>query len=107
MKVLTAFISVILFSFSLYAQKKGMESINIHDLKMHMKFLASDELERRDTGEPGLQVAARYLAVQAEQLGLQSKVLMEINERSHQLCQERYPGIVLLNRYTSCLPPGK
>ncbi len=72
MKVLAAFISVILFSFPLYAQKKGMESINVHDLKMHMKFLASDELEGRDTGEPGLQVAARYLAVQAEQLGLQA-----------------------------------
>ncbi len=72
MKVLTAIISVILFSFPLYAQKKGMESINTHDLKMHMKFLASDELEGRDTGEPGLQVAARYLAVQAEQLGLQA-----------------------------------
>jgi hypothetical protein len=72
MKVLAAFISVILFSSPLYAQKKGMESINTHDLKMHMRFLASDELEGRDIGEPGLQVAARYLAVQAEQLGLQA-----------------------------------
>jgi hypothetical protein len=36
-----------------------------------MKFLASDELEGRNTGEPGLLIAARYLAVQAEQLGLQ------------------------------------
>ncbi len=37
---------------------------------MHLQFLASDELEGRDSGEPGLQVAARYLAVQAEHLGL-------------------------------------
>ena len=72
MKVLSAFISIILFSIPLYAQKKGSESINVHDLKMHMQFLASDELEGRDTGEPGLQVAARYLAVQAERLGLQA-----------------------------------
>ena len=56
---------------SSYGQKKGLETINTHDLKMHMKFLASDELEGRNTGEPGLLIAARYLAVQAEQLGLQ------------------------------------
>ena len=36
------------------AQKTGMQSINRHDLKMHMQFLASDELEGRDTGEPQL-----------------------------------------------------
>lgn len=56
----------------LRAQKTGLETINREDLKMHMQFLASDELEGRDTGEPGLQVAARYLAVQAEHLGLQA-----------------------------------
>ena len=54
------------------AQKKGLETINAHDLKMHMRFLASDELEGRDTGEPGLLVAARYLEVQAGQLGLKA-----------------------------------
>jgi len=56
---------------SLFGQKKGLETISTHDLKMHMKFLASDELEGRNTGDPGLLIAARYLAVQAEQLGLQ------------------------------------
>jgi len=71
MKAIFAIILAILISSQLYAQNRGMESINTHDLKMHMLFLASDELEGRDTGEPGLQVAARYLAVQAEQLGLQ------------------------------------
>lgn len=54
----------------LLAQKTGLESIRIHDLKTHMLFLASDELEGRNTGEPGMNIAARYLAVQAEQLGL-------------------------------------
>jgi hypothetical protein len=54
----------------LQAQKKGEESINRTDLETHMKFLASDELEGRDTGEPGLYVAARYLACQAEKVGL-------------------------------------
>ena len=51
-----------LFVAPLQAQKKGLESINQHDLKQHMLFLSSDELKGRDTGEPGLEVAARYLA---------------------------------------------
>ena len=72
MKVYPVFISMILFAMPLSAQKKGLESISKHDLRTHMKFLASDELEGRDTGEPGLQIAARYLAVQAEQLGLKA-----------------------------------
>lgn len=72
MKALATIFLVILITSPLYAQNSGMESINTHDLKMHMLFLSSDELEGRDTGEPGLQVAARYLAVQAEQLGLQA-----------------------------------
>ena len=72
MKVIGTILTVILLSFPLYSQKKGLESISTEDLKRHMLFLASDELEGRDTGEPGLQVAARYLAVQAEALGLKA-----------------------------------
>jgi len=67
-----AFLFVFLNCLPVHAQKKGLESINTSDLKRHMLFLSSDELEGRDTGEPGLQVAARYLAVQAEALGLQA-----------------------------------
>ncbi|RPI43209.1 MAG: hypothetical protein EHM46_04315, partial [Bacteroidetes bacterium] len=52
------------------AQKKGLASITRSDLQMHMDFLASDELQGRSTGEPGLEIAARYLAIQAEHLGL-------------------------------------
>jgi len=72
LQYLSAFLFVFLSILPLHAQKKGLESINTNDLKRHMLFLASDELEGRDTGEPGLQVAARYLAVQAESLGLQA-----------------------------------
>jgi hypothetical protein len=61
---------LMLLSLSAEAQKNGLQTITPGELKMHLKFLASDELEGRDTGEPGLQVAARYLAVQAENLGL-------------------------------------
>ena len=63
---------IALMVFPLQAQKRGLESINQNDLKAHMKFLASDELEGRETGEPGLYVAARYLASQAEKEGLKA-----------------------------------
>ncbi len=59
-----------LFAITSFAQKKGLESINRPDLEMHMEFLASDELEGRATGEPGLDIAARYLAAQVKHLGL-------------------------------------
>lgn len=64
-------LAIAIFMIPIHAQKRGLRSINRNDLEMHMKFLASDELEGRATGEPGLDVAARYLAVQADRLGLQ------------------------------------
>ena len=66
-----ALLAIALLAIPVQAQLSGLESISSDELKTHMQFLASDELEGRDTGEPGLQVAARYLAVQAEALGLQ------------------------------------
>jgi len=75
MKHYRLYLSVIAISLLLapaQAQKKGLESINQKDLRKHMLFLASEELEGRDSGEPGLEIAARYLAVQAENLGLTS-----------------------------------
>jgi len=69
---LLAFLFVFVSILPLQAQKKGLESINTPDLKRHMLFLSSDELEGRDTGEPGMQIAARYLAVQADALKLKA-----------------------------------
>ena len=69
-KKLYTFILVLLVFLPLSAQKDARNSITRHDLEMHMEFLSSDELEGRNTGEPGLQVAARYLEVQAKHLGL-------------------------------------
>jgi len=54
------------------AQKAGIESITISDLESHMYFLASDELKGRSTGEPGLDIAGKYLATQAKLLGLKA-----------------------------------
>lgn len=62
--------AIVCLSYPLQAQKAGLQSISSEELKMHLQFLSSDELEGRDTGEPGLQIAARYLAVQAGHLGL-------------------------------------
>jgi len=88
--------------FQLSAQKKGLKSIQEQDLKMHMDFLASDELEGRATGEPGLEVAARYLAVQAERTGLQPAdpgtgyfQYYTLQERSYDRSQS---GIALVDR---------
>lgn len=54
------------------AQKIGLQSITITDLEAHIKFLASDELQGRATGEAGLEIAATYLASQAERIGLKA-----------------------------------
>ena len=65
-----ALVAVSSLCLTLQAQKAGLKSIRADELKMHLQFLSSDELEGRGTGEPGLQIAARYLAVQATHLGL-------------------------------------
>ena len=52
------------------AQKKGLKQIDKSDLETHLLFLASDEMEGRKTGEPGLHKAAEYLAEQAREIGL-------------------------------------
>ena len=48
----------------------GIESITKEDLEGHLSFLASDELEGRDTGTKGLQLAARYIASELQRLKL-------------------------------------
>jgi hypothetical protein len=70
------------------AQKEALASINSLDLKAHMQFLSSDELEGRDTGAPGLYVAARYLACQAEKVGLKP-VKEEDGYFQHYIIHER------------------
>ncbi|RIV22510.1 peptidase M28 [Fibrisoma montanum] len=45
-------------------------SITRAEVEAHTRFLASDELQGRRTGEPGNWIAARYLAEQFRELGL-------------------------------------
>ncbi len=52
------------------AAREAAEAIRAEGLRAHVRFLADDLLEGRDTGSPGGAVAARYLASQLEQLRL-------------------------------------
>ncbi|WP_040478883.1 M28 family peptidase [Mariniradius saccharolyticus] len=53
---------------------KYAATINAQDLEKHLTYLASDELEGRDTGEKGQKLAAEYLANFYQNLGLKGPV---------------------------------
>jgi len=63
-----------LLSVSLTAQKRtiseGLESITIPELRDHMFYLASDELEGRNSGTAGYDKAAQYVVTQLRQAEL-------------------------------------
>jgi hypothetical protein len=63
-----------LLSISLSAQKnmisEGAESITIAELRYHMFYLASDELEGRQSGTIGYEKAVQYVVTQLRQAGL-------------------------------------
>ncbi len=48
----------------------GAEKIKVLNLKANLKFLASDELEGRETGKRGLKIAAKFLETQYCMAGL-------------------------------------
>ena len=49
---------------------RGADQIEASRLKADLSFIASDELEGRETPSRGLDVAARYLASRLQALGL-------------------------------------
>ena len=49
---------------------KFANTITANDLEAHIRFLASDELEGRETAERGQKLAAKYLATQFKKIGL-------------------------------------
>jgi len=51
--------------------RQAMATIRPAQLRAHVRFLADDLLEGRDTHGTGIQIAARYLASQFEQFGLE------------------------------------
>jgi len=53
-----------------HTQKKAIESITENELQAHLEFIASDELEGRETGDPGIDIAAKYLEANCRRLKL-------------------------------------
>jgi hypothetical protein len=79
MKKLSLCIAAFAFTTCAFAQKstdaeKYAKYINAEDARRHLSILASDEFEGRETGKPGADKAASYLANEFKKLGLQPPV---------------------------------
>jgi hypothetical protein len=66
---------LLLVVFNTVAQKKALESITENDLKAHLEFIASDNMQGRDFGTPvpGLELTADYLKTQCMKMGLKPR----------------------------------
>jgi acetylornithine/succinyldiaminopimelate/putrescine aminotransferase len=53
---------------------KYAQLISADDAKKHLSILASDAFEGRETGKPGAEKAANYIAAEFKRLGLQAPV---------------------------------
>lgn len=67
------------------------EDLTVEEVKDHLTYLASDELEGRKTGTPGNEKAARYIASRFEEAGLQS--LPAMDGYFQQIAFERFPAV--------------
>jgi hypothetical protein len=79
MKKLSLCIAACTVAVFAYAQKNGdprkyAKYITAEDAKKHLSILASDEFEGRETGKPGADKAANYIAAEFKKLGLQAPV---------------------------------
>ncbi|MBL4677302.1 MAG: hypothetical protein JKY70_14020, partial [Mucilaginibacter sp.] len=78
MKKLTLWVAGFAVSASACAQNptavKYGNLITPADAKKHLSILASDEFEGRETGKPGAEKAANYIAAEFKRLGLQAPV---------------------------------
>jgi len=74
-----------------------VSSICENDLKRHLEIIAHDSLEGRETGQPGLQKAAKYLQDQFDEIGL--KPIKEGSEnpffQSFKLIKGKWGGVTL------------
>lgn len=55
----------------LVTKGEPIDTIDPHDLRAHVEFLADDLLEGRDTGSRGARIAAKYITSQFERVGLE------------------------------------
>nr|WP_294942318.1 M28 family peptidase [uncultured Mucilaginibacter sp.] len=79
MKKVSLFITALAIGASACAQQnatavKYSKLITADDAKKHLTILASDEFEGRETGKPGAEKAANYIAGEFKKLGLQAPV---------------------------------
>lgn len=58
-------------TFTTLAAQRGAGTINAAQLRDYLSFIASDELEGRDTPSRGLDIAAQFLAMHASRWGLE------------------------------------
>jgi hypothetical protein len=52
------------------AQSRGLEAIRAADMRAHLEFLSASEFEGRSAPSTALNIASRYLALQAKRIGL-------------------------------------
>jgi hypothetical protein len=71
LKITGTFLFLFVFT-TVFAQKKELKSITENELKAHLEFIASDNMQGRDFGTPipGLQITADYLKAQCLRMGL-------------------------------------
>lgn len=62
---------------------KYAETISAEDLRRHLTYIASDELEGRDTGSEGQRKAAEYIATHFKSLGLSAIVPQEDGSKGY------------------------
>src|ERR1700709_293933 len=79
MKKLSLCVVALSFAACVNAQKnadpeKFAKFINAEDARKHLSILSSDEYEGRETGKPGADKAANYIANEFKKLGLQAPV---------------------------------
>lgn len=66
----TFMLSLFLASCSSVKPNKYIETISADELKTHLYIVAGDEMEGRNTGEPGQKKAGKYLISQYEKMGI-------------------------------------
>src|SRR5579863_7493676 len=79
MKKISLYLACFCLAAAAYAQnnsdpQKYAKYINAADARKHLSILASDEFEGRETGKPGAEKAANYIAGEFRKLGLQAPV---------------------------------
>ncbi|MEM1214077.1 MAG: peptidase M28, partial [Bacteroidota bacterium] len=66
----TLFWSILLSAQAPSSLESFAETITVEDLQQHLHILAADDMEGRETGQPGLFKAARYLEEQVRAMGI-------------------------------------